>query len=150
MDLRMDEMVWDIDGGLWGGDFVHMDGHVRFVCYDDGNNTCFFPMTRLTGFTYGCTAPPNPAGCGPYWCRRSFSDAEGSEDPIEHILRRRLAGNLAKGLQGVAEIDAEKLWGGGEVGKQASEGIGGAAEAVLLMGAIQDAVGIGTVDSPGE
>ena len=45
-----------------------------------------------------------------------------------------LAGDFAEGSDGVAQVDAEELGGGVEIGEEAVKGFGRASQAVALMG----------------
>src|SRR5690606_4791463 len=71
---------------------------------------------------------------------RSLADAERVENMLQDVVRGGLAGDLAEGVQRVADVDAEKLRRLVVMPKQAVEGLGGAAEAVPLVHAREEAL----------
>lgn len=47
----------------WGGNVLHMDGHVEFVPYSYYNNTSYFPITGLSAETFGTDVPQLSLDC---------------------------------------------------------------------------------------
>ena len=46
-----------------GGNVLHMDGHVEFVKYSYYNNSSYFPMTAVSGETFGSVLPQLSRDC---------------------------------------------------------------------------------------
>ena len=50
----------------YGGNVLHMDGHVEFVPYSFYNSSNFFPVTRISGETFGSVMPRLSPDCYSY------------------------------------------------------------------------------------
>jgi len=46
-----------------GGNVLYMDGHVEFIKYSYYNNSSFFPITRISGETFGSVLPRLSCDC---------------------------------------------------------------------------------------
>ena len=58
-----DREFWHVP---YGGNVLHMDGHVEFVQYSYYNSSNFFPITRISAETFGSVMPRLASDCYTY------------------------------------------------------------------------------------